>query len=157
MYNELESLLPNPFMYIPTITLLKLKTECRDINNFLTFFNNYYKDVKVDPTIVFEEVGFSWDNYKLNKKLNGELGFPSWFSESLGCKYLANYAVKGRQFYEREIVRKWDERINLTHMVENANMNKPKKSRINEEYPIEASFCKNCPQKCKCIPVNRQF
>ncbi len=155
MYNELDSLLPNPFMYIPTTTLLKLKTECSDIKNFLTFFNNYYKDVKVDPTIVFDEAGFSWDNYKLNNNLKGELGFPSWFSNSLSCKYLANYAVKGREFYEREIISKWKERIDLTQMVENAIRNKPKKSRINEEYLIDSNFCKNCTQKCKCIPIKR--
>ena len=35
MYNELESLLPNPFMYIPTTTLLKLRKECSvDIKEF---------------------------------------------------------------------------------------------------------------------------
>ena len=66
MYNELESLLPNPFMYIPTTTLLKLKKECSDIKDFLALFNNYHEGVKVNPTIVFDEAGFSWDNYKLN-------------------------------------------------------------------------------------------
>lgn len=155
MYNELESLLPNPFMYIPTTTLLKLKTECSDIKNFHTLFNNYYKGVKIDPTIVFDEIGFSWDNYKLINNMKGELGFPSWFNKSLSCKYLANYAVNGREFYEREITSKWKERIDLNQMVENAIINRPKKSRINEEYPIDSNFCKNCTQKCKYIPIKR--
>ncbi|MCP6718624.1 MAG: hypothetical protein KJI71_00145 [Patescibacteria group bacterium] len=157
MYSELESLLPNPFMYIPTTTLLKLKTECSDIYNFLTFFNNYYKDVTVDPTIVFDEVGFSWDNYKLNNKLKGELGFPSWFDKTLSCKYLASYAVNKREFYKREVISKWKERIDLRQMVDKAINNKSKKSRIYEEYPIDSSFCKNCPQKCKYILVDREF
>jgi hypothetical protein len=155
MYNELESLLPNPFMYIPTTTLIKLKKECDDIKDFLALFNNYYKGVKVDPTIVFDEIGFSWDNYKLNNNLKGKLGFPSWFNKSLSCKYLANYAVNGREFYEREITSKWKERIDLKQMVEKAIINEPNKSKINEEYPIDSSICKNCIQKCKYIPIKR--
>jgi len=155
MYNELESLPPNPFMFIPTTTLLKLKTECDDIKNFRTFFNNYYKGVKIDPKIVFDEAGFSWDNYKLNTNWKGELGFPSWFDKSLSCRYLANYAVNDREFYEREIIGKWKKRINLTLMIENAIINIPKKSRINEEYLVDSSFCKNCSQKCGYIPIKR--
>ncbi len=155
LYNELESLLPNPFMYIPTTTLLKLKSECGDINNFLTFFNNYYKDVNIDPAIVFDEAGFSWENYKLHNKLKGEIGYPNWFSKSLGCKYLSNYAVNRRKFYEREIKSKWKKRIDLKQMVNNAFINKPKKSKINEDYPVDSSFCESCPQKCEYIPIKR--
>ena len=87
--------------------------------------------------------------------MKGELGFPSWFNKSLSRKYLANYAVNGREFYEREIISKWKERIDLRQMVENAIINKPKKSRINEEYLIDSSFCKNCTQKCEYIPIER--
>lgn len=155
MYNDLESLPPNPFMFIPTTTLLKLKTECSDIENFRTFFNNYYKGLKVDPTIVFDEVGFSWDSYKLNNNLKGELGFPSWFNKYLSCKYLANYAVNDREFHEREIINKWKRRIDLKIMVENAIINRLNKLRINEEYFIDSSYCKNCPQKCILIPIKR--
>ena len=155
MYNELESLPSNPFMFIPTTTLLKLKKECSDIKNFRTFFNNYYKGVKVDPTIVFDEAGFSWDNFILNNNWKGELGFPSWFNKSLSCKYLANYAVNDREFYEREILSKWKKRIDLTLMIENAIINKPNKSRIKEEYLIDSTFCKNCTQKCEFIPIRR--
>ncbi len=155
MYNKLESLLPNPFMYIPTTTLIKLRKESHDLEDFLASFNNYYKGVIVDPTIIFDEIGFSWDNYKLNNNLKGELGFPSWFNKSLSCKYLANYAANRREFYKREITSKWKERIDLNQMIENAIINKPKKSRINEEYPIDLSFCKNCTQKCKYIPIKR--
>ena len=91
----------------------------------------------------------------MNNNLKGELGFPSWFNKSLSCKYLANFVVNGREFYEREIISKWKERIDLTQMVENAIINKPKKSRINEEYLIDSSFCKNCTQKCEYIPIER--
>jgi len=155
MYNELESLLPNPFMYIPTTTLLKLKNECVDIGNFRNLFNNYYKGVIVDPKIVFDEAGFSWDNFKLTSNFKDKIGFPSWFNEFLSCKYLANYAVNGREFHEREIRSKWKERIDLTQMVKKAIINKPKKSKINEEYFIDSSFCKNCIQKCEFIPIKR--
>jgi hypothetical protein len=155
IYNELESLPSNPFMFIPTTTLLKLKKECNDIKNFLNFFNNYYKGLKVDPTIVFKEAGFSWENYKLNNNWKGELGFPSWFNSKLSCKYLADYAIKDREFYEREIVIKWKKRINLPLMVQNALINKSKKTKINEEYLIDSSYCKKCAQKCECIPMTR--
>jgi len=109
----------------------------------------------VDPTIVFDEAGFSWDNYKLKSNLRGELGFPSWFNKSLSCKYLANYANNEREFYEKEIKNKWKERIDLTRMKENAITNKSMKSRINEDYLINLSFCKNCNQKCEYIPIKR--
>ncbi|MBA7574991.1 hypothetical protein ES708_16807 [subsurface metagenome] len=156
MYNELDSLLPNPFMYIPTTTLIKLREESRNsLKYFLASFNNYYKGVIVDPTIIFDEIGFSWDNYKLNNNLKGKLGFPSWFNKSLSCKYLANYAVNRREFYERKITSKWKERIDLRQMVENAIINEPKKLKINEEYPIDSNFCKNCVQKCKYITIKR--
>jgi len=155
MYNDLESLLPNPFMYIPTTSLLKLKEECDHIDHFLTMINNYYKGVIVAPTINFNEAGYSRDNYKANNNWKGKIGFPSWFNKSLGCKYLANYAANKREFYEREITNKWKERIDLKQMVENAINNEPKKLEIKEEYPIDSSFCKNCIQKCKIIPVKR--
>ncbi len=155
MYNELESLLPNPFIYIPTTTLLKLKTECNDIKNFRTFFNNYYRDVQVDPIIVFDEVNFSWENYKLTNNLKGDLGFPRWFDKSLSCKYLADYAVNRREFHEKEIKNKWRERIDLEQMVDKSIINISKKSKINEEYDINLSFCKNCAQKCEVIPKKR--
>ena len=91
----------------------------------------------------------------MNTNFKGELGFPNWFNKSLSCKYLANYAVNDREFYEREILSKWKKRIDLPLMVENAIIDNPKKSRINEEYLIDSSFCENCSQKCECIPIKR--
>lgn len=152
-YHDLKDLLPNPFMILPTTNFYKLKKKENEfINHIKNFWNNFYKSINIEADLVFKAHNF----VPKGKKYQNKLKFPNWFGKNEECYYIKEYHESIRNFYESQIVKKWERRTNIKTMVLEAQSIKSLKKEFNEDYFLEKNYCENCTMKCEYIPIRRK-
>jgi len=151
-YHELQDLLPNPFMILPTANFYNLKDKKKgNINNIKSFWNNFYKSINMEGDLVFKKHGF----IPIEKKYDKKLKFPHWFGKNEICYYIKDYHDSILKFYESQIVKMWEKRTKLNAMILEAQSNRSLKKEFVEDYSLEKDYCKNCTIRCEYIPIKR--